>query len=469
MKGRWTATLCSILIIMILAACGSNNEKAAHGEDSTSAVQVITVKKEPLSTLYNLSGTLRPNQEASISFQTAGEIQKTLVEEGDKVKAGQVLAVVDNANAQLQLRQAQSGVKQAAGQLSAAKAGVAAAEAQVDAAAAQLETAEANLATLKKGASAQKLAQAQNAVTQAQNAYDKLKTDADRYLNLYSNGLISLDEYEKFQVQFKDAETALDNAKQSLSELTEGATPEQSRTANAAVSQAKAGKVSAEAAVSQARGSLAQAQAAYDQAVAKQQQAELALSQTQLIAPVGGVILEKKAVVGQTVSAGAEGFMIGSIDTLKVTIPVPSDQASAWKAGQSITLEQNGVALQGTVNRISPVTNQGTGTISVEVNVPNPKHDWIPGQVVRAGRSVSEQEGIFVPVGAVISNGQEPYVFRYINGKAVKTVVKLGAHLSEDNRQSIVSGLKEGDVVVSSGAESLFDGDAIAILEENVK
>ncbi len=469
MKGRWTAVLCSILIIMILAACGSNKEKAANGEDATSAVQVITVKKEPLSTVYNLSGTLRPNQEASISFQAAGEIQKTLVEEGDKVKAGQILAVVDDAAAQLQLKQAQKGVKQAEGQLNAAKAGVAAAEAQVDAAAAQLETAEANLATVKKGASAQKLAQAQNAVTQAQNAYDKLKTDADRYLNLYANGLISLDEYEKFQVQLKDAETALDNAKQSLSELTEGATPEQIRTANATVSQAKAGKSSAEAAVAQARGSLTQAQAAYDQVVAKQQQAELALSQTKLIAPVGGAVLNKKVVVGQTVSAGAEGFVIGSIDTLKVLIPVPNDQASEWTMGQSITLEQNGVALQGTVKRISPVTNQGTGTISVEANVPNPKHQWIPGQVVRAGRSVSEQEGIFVPVGAVISNGQEPYVFRYVNGKAVKTIVKLGTHLSEDNRQSIASGLKEGDVVVSSGADSLFNGDAITILEENAK
>lgn len=468
MKGRWTAVLLAILFIMILAACGSNKEQAANGETATS-VQVITVKKEPLNTAYILSGTLKPNQEASISFQAAGEIKQTLVEAGDEVKAGQVLAVVDDAVEQLQLKQAQSGVAQAEGQLTAAKAGVLAAEAQLKSAAAQLETAEANLSTVEKGASAQKLAQAQNTVTKAQSAYDKLKTDAERYLNLYTNGLISLDDYEKFQVQLKDADTTLDNAKQTLSELTEGATVEQRKTANAAVDQAKAGKSSAEAAVSQARGSLAQAQAAYDQAVAQQQQAELALSKTKLIAPVSGSILEKKAVVGQIASAGAEGFIIGSVDTLKVAIPVPNDQAADWKMGQTITLEQSGVARQGIVKRISPVTNQGTGSISVEVDVPNPQHDWIPGQVVRAGRSVAGQEGLLVPTGAVISNGQEPYVFRYVSGKAVKTVVELGAHMSEDNRLSIASGLKEGDVVVSYGADSLFDGDAIVSVEDNAK
>lgn len=103
------------------------------------------------------------------------------------------------------------------------------------------------------------------------------------------------------------------------------------------------------------------------------------------------------------------------------------------------------------------------------MSVPNPKQDWIPGQVVRVGLSSAGQEGIFVPAGAVVSNGQEPYVFKHVNGKAVKTVVELGARISEDNRLSIASGLHEGDVVVSIGADRLFDGDTITVVEDSAK
>lgn len=122
MKGRWPALFLAISMMMITAACGSADKGTASGEVAT-AVQVITIKKEPLNAEYNFSGTLKPEQEASISFQVAGQIEQTLVEAGDPIKAGDVLAVIDDENAQLQLKQAQNGVAQAAGQLSAAKAG----------------------------------------------------------------------------------------------------------------------------------------------------------------------------------------------------------------------------------------------------------------------------------------------------------------------------------------------------------
>ncbi|MNJ30440.1 Efflux pump periplasmic linker BepD precursor [compost metagenome] len=468
MKGRWSALFLAFSMIIITAACSSADNQTASKEEAIT-VQVITIKKEPLNAEYNFSGTLKPELEASISFQVSGEIKQTLAEVGDRIKSGDVLTIVDDENAQLQLRQAQNGVAQAAGQLSAAKAGVEAAQAQAKAAKAQLDTAEASFTALEKGASVQKLAQTQNAVAMAQSAYDKFLADEERYSNLYSAGLISLDDYEKFQLQFKDAETSLENAKQSLSELTEGATAEQRKSAQAGIEQAKAGQSAAEAAVSQAKGAQMQAQAAYDQATVQLEQVQLSLSKTKLTAPLDGVVLSKRAVVGQMAPAGAEAYVIGKLDTLMVPIAVPSEQAADWKPGQVVALEQNGTKRQGTVVRVSPATNQGTGTLTVEVSVPNAEQDWIPGQVVRVGLSSIGQEGIFVPAGAVVSNGQEPYVFRLANGKAVKTVVELGARMSEDNRLSIASGLHEGDVVVSVGADSLFDGDTITIVEDNAE
>ncbi|MEF2966436.1 efflux RND transporter periplasmic adaptor subunit [Paenibacillus sp. M1] len=452
MKGRYSYLIMAALLTLSLTACSSgNNAESAASNDDSVVVDVIQVKNEPLDTVYDLSGTLQSYDSAVVSFQASGEIKQTLVEVGDTVKAGDVLAVLDDEPAKLQLAQAESGVAQAEGQVSAAKAGIAQAEAQI-------KTAEANLSSVEKGASQQQLAQAENQVKQAEDAYTKMKADADRYQNLYQEGLISLSDYENSQVQLKNVENQLDSAKQALSQLTDGATEEQRKIAQSSLDQAKSGKQSALAAQSQA-------QAGYKNALTARDQAELALSKTKVIAPIDGTVLQNSAVVGQMAGAGAQAYTIGSTETLKLILPVQDSQIADWQAGQKVDVELSGTTRTGTVQRIYPQTNAGTGTVSVEVTVPNPDKDWIPGQVVKAGKQTGGEKGILVPAEAVISNGQQPYVFRAVDGKAVKTVVELGKEII-GNRFRIVSGLQEGDTIVSAGADALFDGDAIKTAED---
>ncbi len=452
MKGRCLWLMIAAMFTLSLTACssGSNGETAAANGDSA-VVEVMQVKLEPLNTVYDLSGTLRSADSATVTFQASGEIKQTLVEAGDKVKEGDVLAVLDDAQARIGLDQAKSGVAQAKGQVSAAAAGLAQAEAQI-------QSAEANLSAVKKGASEEQLAQVQNQVKQAEDAYNKAKTDAERYQNLYGQGLISLNDYEQAQLQLKNAANTLDSAKQQLKELTDGATAEQLKTAKATLEQAQSGKQSALAAKTQA-------EAGYQNALASQEQAELALSKTKLTATVSGTILEKMAVSGQAAAAGNPAFVIGSTAELQVLLPVPDSEISAWKKGQKVDVALGNETRTGTVTRVYPQTNAGTGTISVEVSVLNPNKDWFPGQVVKAGLQISDQKGILVPAEAVISKGQEPYVFRDVGGKAVKTTVELGDEIIE-NRFRILSGLQEGDVVVTAGAEGLFDGDSIVTAED---
>ncbi|RRJ63498.1 efflux RND transporter periplasmic adaptor subunit [Paenibacillus oralis] len=452
MKGRCLWLAIAAVFTLSLTACSSGNDGETAAANANSAVvEVMQVKQEPLNTAYDLSGTLQSADSATVTFQASGEIKQTLVEVGDKVKEGDVLAVLDDAPARIGLEQAKSGVAQAKGQVSAAEAGLAQAEAQI-------HSAEANLSTVKKGASEQQLALAQNQVKQAEDAYNKIKADTDRYQNLYAQGLISLNEYEQSQIQLKNAENTLDSAQKQLEELTDGATDEQLKAAKAGLEQAQSGKQSALA-------SKAQAEAGYQNALASQEQAELALSKTKLTATVSGTILEKMAVAGQAAAAGNPAFVIGSTAELQVLLPVQDSKISAWKKGQKVDMALGNETRTGTVTRVYPQTNAGTGTISVEVSVPNPKKDWFPGQVVKAGLQVSDQKGILIPAEAVISNGQEPYVFRAVGGKAVKTTVELGDEIIE-NRFRILSGLQEGDVVVTAGAEGLFDGYAIVTAED---
>jgi RND family efflux transporter MFP subunit len=202
------------------------------------------------------------------------------------------------------------------------------------------------------------------------------------------------------------------------------------------------------------------ARASYNQAVIAQEVAATTLAKTQLRAPINGTIIAKLSSTGTMVSAGSPVYQVGNIDTLKVVLPVPDREISAWKEGETIPLDLYGQKRDGKVVKIFPATNQSTGTIGVEVQLANPKHDWFAGQVVKAIKTVKGQSGIYVPVEAVISRGNDDaHVFVNLGGKAVKTAVTIG-QITNDKLE-IQSGLKEGDQLIVKGVDRLFDGDPI--------
>ncbi len=449
MKGHWSRILVITLCVLLLTACTSNKEAAEQGKQAN-IVRVTEVQKQALHNEYVYSGALQPMEQVAVTFQAAGEIKQTLAEVGDVVQVGDVLAVLDSEYAQLQLDQARSGVNQAQAMIEAASAGIEASDAQIRAA-------QAELATAKKGASEQQIAQAKNGVAQAEAAYNKVKADAERYKLLYDQGAVSQSDYEGIQLQLDNAEKTLANAKESLSQVLEGATEEQIKAVTAMVHQAEAGKQSSLA-------SLTQAQAGYANALTVQEQAALALSKTSVTATISGSILEKFATAGQMTAAGSPAYSVGVIDQMKVLLPIPDYMTNHWNVGQEVQVKLYDEVRVGKVNRVSPQTNFGSGTVSVEVVVPNEKHDWKAGQIVTAKIEIEQESGFLIPVESVVSYGEQPHVFCNVNGIAVKKDVVLGKNIVE-NQFHVIEGLQEGDKVIVTGVNKLFDGDLIQVME----
>jgi len=180
-----------------------------------------------------------------------------------------------------------------------------------------------------------------------------------------------------------------------------------------------------------------------------------------LTAPISGTVLAKMADQGQVTGAGTPVYKIGQISTLKTILPVPDHEITAWKPGQTVVLELYNQERQAQVTRVFPATNRGTGTIGVEVSVPNPDHDWFPGQIVLAGRA-EIKDGIYVPAGAVINRGEEkPYVFLVFEGKASKRAVTIGELFGD--KLEVTSGLNPDEMLVVKGAEKLFEGDDVEV------
>lgn len=516
MRNRWSLVMIAMSLTFTSAACSAKEASGAKEEQTEAKnVEVTTVSKESLDDISKLSGTLLPYDETTVSFEVAGRIVDMNANIGDSIRKGSILTKLDASEYQLQVEKANKTVLEAQAALNSsdaaiqsadvgiqsadvgiqsAEAGVyssdeaiKSAEANIKAANSRIHSVQASLDELNKGAREQEKTQARLAVDRAKSVYDKINTDTQRMEGLYKEGLVSKKEYEDMKLQLSNAKKDVESAEQSLSLILEGATEEQRKKVYASLEEAEAGKEQAQAgkgqseaakgqaiagkdqaiagkdqaiaAKQQAVAAKGQSQAAYEQALVGKKMAELSLSKTALTSPISGVVLEKFVSNGQMVNAGTAIYRLGLMDQLKVLLPVPDKEVKDWKTGQEVNVTLYDQVKRGRVNKIYPQTNTGTGTISVEVIIPNDKLDWFPGQVVKANQVSSDNSGILVPIEAVISNGDEPYVFKEVKGKAIKAVVETGQLIN--NKIHIISGLEEGDKIVTRGADLLFEGDAV--------
>lgn len=486
MRKRWPLLTTVVCVALATSAC-SQSASTVETQKTAVSVEVATAKNESLDAISSLTGTLQPYEETTVSFEVGGNIENMNADIGDVIQAGAMLTSLNSTDYDIQvkladnaIRQAQAGldssdaaIKSADSSVSSSDEAIKSAQANIKAANARINSAQASLDTVNKGARQQEKDQAKLAVDRAKDAYNKIKTDANRIQGLYDEGLASKKELDDINLQVSNAQKDLTNAEKSYSMVVEGATKEQRNQAKAGVQEAQASKEQAVAGVGQSKAAKGQAVSAKEQAVAAKGQAEAVLEQAiiskqqaehtrskaNLKSPINGVILDKLVSEGQHVNAGEAVYKLGQTDQLKVLLPVPDRDIKDWKVGDKVSVTLYDKDKTGKVTKIYPQTNAGTGTISVEVVIPNNNLEWVPGQVVKANRVSSNNKGILVPIEAVISNGSDPYVFKVVKGKAVKTNVTTGNLV--DNKIHIVSGLKAGERIVVRGGELLLDGDPV--------
>lgn len=115
-----------VLSVCLLAACGAMMA-GCHGGESTPPpvvevmqARVVQSAQQQVPVNIRSTGTLHARETAIVSAQVLGRIQQVLVREGDSVRAGQTLVVIDDAALRASMDQAQAGVKAAQSEQAAA-------------------------------------------------------------------------------------------------------------------------------------------------------------------------------------------------------------------------------------------------------------------------------------------------------------------------------------------------------------
>ena len=195
--------------------------------------------------------------------------------------------------------------------------------------------------------------------------------------------------------------------------------------------------------------------------------ADLELSYTNVVAPISGVIALRSIKPGNFVQINSPIFRIVDSSRLEATLKVPEREIDKLKPGQVVELTADalpGKRFTGTVDRVAPVVDTGTGTFRVVATFDG-DGELQPGMFTRLSINYDQRaDALVVPRAALLEDGGEPAVYAVRDGKASRIALKLG--YAEGAWVEVRDGLKEGDAVVVAGKAALREGSAVQVLED---
>lgn len=202
-----------------------------------------------------------------------------------------------------------------------------------------------------------------------------------------------------------------------------------------------------------------------ENARAQHRMAALELSYTTVVAPISGVIASRSIKTGNFVQINTPIFRIVDNARLEATLNVPERELATLRAGQPVTLLADalpGRQFTGTVDRIAPVVDSGSGTFRVVSSFDGGAQSLQPGMFGRIRIDYDQRaDALVVPRQALLDDG-EPAVFRVREGKVARVPVTLG--YAEGAWVEIRKGLAPGDQVVTAGKVALRDGAAVQVI-----
>jgi membrane fusion protein (multidrug efflux system) len=184
------------------------------------------------------------------------------------------------------------------------------------------------------------------------------------------------------------------------------------------------------------------------------------LSKTRIEAPFQGIVGLRKVSVGDYVQVGQDLVNLEDIDPVKADFRIPERHLGIVKDGQKVRIEVDaypGRVFEGAVYAIDPQIDVATRSLGVRARLPNPERLLRPGLFARITLLVEERRNaVIVPEQALMPRGNDRFVFKVMNGKAMLTKVEIG--LRRAGKVEITRGLSAGDVIVTAGHLKIQDG-----------
>jgi HlyD family secretion protein len=405
---RHAAMAAGVAVVFGFASGCAKVEKEKEPEVS---VQTTPAEKEDISQIVNADAVIFPLQQATVAPKITSTIKQFLVQRGDRVRKGQLLAVLENAD------------------LSAA----------AESSRGDFEQAEAAYTTTVTSSLPQQIQKAQLDADSAKSAYEAAEKVYNSRKDLFQQGALPRRELDAAEVALVAARSQNEQAQKQLADLQ---------------------RVGKEQALKSAQGQRLSAEGKYRGAAAQ-------LSYSEIKSPIDGVVTDRPLYVGDVATANQPLLTLMNISRLIAKGHIPQSEAAQLKVGNPAKLKVPGMddPIEGKVTLVSPALDPGSTTIEVWVEAKKANPNLRPGitvQVAMVAKTV--KEAVVVPAAAVYKNpeGNGNYVLvAGTDDKAHVKPVQVGIRNGEDAQ--IASGINPGDPVITSGGYAVPDGTKIKV------
>jgi HlyD family secretion protein len=415
---RMTSGFCfCVALVVTLTAC---TKKEAPEPAPITPVQVADVVKATIHDIVTADAVLYPKDQATITPKISAPVRRFLVNRGDHVKQGQLLAELEN-------RDLIAAAAESRGQLAQAESNARTATASVP-----------------------------EQVTKAQTDVDagRAQTDAAQKLfdsrqQLFKEGAIARKLVDEAQVALAQARAQLETAQQHLSALQAVGRQEMVRSATAQVEAARG------------HHDTVQAQVGY----------------SEIRSPITGVVTDRPLYPGEMANAGMPLLTVMDVSSVVARVNLSQEQARNVKVGNTATLTpiDGSVAVAGTVTIVSPAVDANSTTVQVWVQAVNPGEHLRVGASVRATIVAATIEGAtVVPAAAILpaEEGGSMVITVDETNTANHTKVQVGLRegdqvqvLMELQPDATIEGVQPGERVVTVGGLGLEDGAKVRIVK----
>lgn len=450
-KRSFLLLICPLCIScgILLFGCGPKKTAGAD-EASSSALPVVAISTARLGVIEQtlpVTGTLNAlrDREATITPSVAGIIDTIAVKTGDTVAKGQLIsslstrqligqidqAKVTIAQNEVQEQQAQANVLQ---QQAQAKTGIAQAEAALSQAKAALRGAQANL-------------------TGNEAALKNAKQNLDRERSLEKDGLVARKDVEAAELAAQTAQAQVDSQKQTVDAQSEVvssqvAALDASRSANLQTLVKRKDVKVAQLQLKNAKTALATAQS------------QLALYT--LKSPLSGVVASVGASAGESIDTATKIAVVSNIDTLQLQISVPADSTRNVHVGEIVrfwTDSQPGKTFTAVIRTVGTEVDPSSNTIQALALVANKHRAFSDGMFVRAQIILSRhRNSCLVPKSAIQRNASGQQSIAVLASDSTIHVANITTGVTTDSTVEVLSGVRPGQKVVTTGGYGLPDG-----------
>jgi multidrug efflux pump subunit AcrA (membrane-fusion protein) len=399
---------CSLLVgtAALLSGCSTTEKEP----EPTVAVQVVPAKRGPIALTVSSEAVISPLQQAVITPKISSTISKFYVQRGSRVKQGQLLALLENADLA-------GAAEQSKG---------------------EFEQAEAGYATTTGASLPQQIQKAELDAATAKSAFDAQQKVYDARKDLFNQGAIPRRDFDSADVALAQARSQNEQAQRQLADLL---------------------RLGKQQALKSAGGQLSAAKGKYLNSKAQ-------LSYSEIRSPIDGVVTDRPLFQGELATANQPILTVMNTSTLIAKAHIAQNEAVLLKVDDPAELQLPGVEqpIKGRVMLVSPALDPGSTTIEVWIEALKPGPALKPGMNVEVTVTAkSVDKALIVPASAVYKTpeGDDYVLLAGPDGKAHLAKVKIGIRNKE--LAEIASGIKENDSVITAGGYALPDGTQIKI------